>query len=160
MKKVNTEKLVNEVVNSMFSDLKNMMEGTDVDLPVLSKDELTVVKENVTKVIEKVLKETNGKFAIAEADGFISETVRENNGQTEISLYDFSAGVVECLEDMLAEKDIYVPSDDREGEETEGCLYGDAYDTVTDAVRDILLDHLEGCENGFKMVDNEIELDK
>ena len=55
----------------------------------------------------------------------------------------FSADICSVFEDLLSEFDIYIPSDDREGEEGEACLYGTEYSIVEDGVTEILINLLE-----------------
>lgn len=55
----------------------------------------------------------------------------------------FSADVCSIFEDLLGDYDIYIPSNDREGEEGEACLYGTEYSIVEDGVTEILVDLIE-----------------
>ena len=48
--------------------------------------------------------------------------------------------IVDEFEELLAEKGIMVPSNDREGGKEEACLYGSEYYSLEDAVTDILID--------------------
>ena len=47
--------------------------------------------------------------------------------------------IVDEFEELLAEKDIMVPSRDREGVEEEACLYGSEYYALEDAVVGVLM---------------------
>ena len=55
-----------------------------------------------------------------------------------ISIRDFAASICGVFEDVLAEHDIIIPDDCREGEEDEAALFGDAYYYTEDAVVEIL----------------------
>lgn len=51
--------------------------------------------------------------------------------------------VLDDFEDMLADKGIKIPSEDREGNEEEACLFGDAYYDLEDKVIDTIENTLE-----------------
>lgn len=55
----------------------------------------------------------------------------------------FSASICDVFEYLLREYDIYIPSEDREGEEDEACLYGDEYSIVEDGVTKVLVKLIE-----------------
>lgn len=55
----------------------------------------------------------------------------------------FSADICSIFEDLLADYDIYIPSEDREGEEGEACLYGTEYSAIEDGVTEILVKLIE-----------------
>lgn len=46
--------------------------------------------------------------------------------------------ILEMFEDMLEEKDITIPDEDRTGDETEARLYGMAYANLEDRITDLL----------------------
>ncbi len=50
--------------------------------------------------------------------------------------------IVDEFEELLAEKDIMVPSKDRQGGEEEACLYGAEYYALEDGVVEILIDEV------------------
>ncbi len=50
--------------------------------------------------------------------------------------------IVDEFEELLAGKDIMIPSADREGRPEEACIYGTEYYELEDAVTDILLKEL------------------
>ena len=60
-----------------------------------------------------------------------------------ISIREYAAGICDVFEDLLAEYDILIPDEDREGEEGEACLYGDAYYATEDRIVEILTELLE-----------------
>ena len=47
------------------------------------------------------------------------------------------------FEELLESHDIYVPDDERTGDEREACLYGDTYYGLVDAVEWIVTESLE-----------------
>jgi hypothetical protein len=47
--------------------------------------------------------------------------------------------ILDEFEELLAEHDIVIPSDDREGREEEACLYGSQYYELEDEITDLLL---------------------
>lgn len=46
--------------------------------------------------------------------------------------------ILSIFEDMLAEKDIYIPDECKEGEEDEGRLYGITYYDLEDKITELL----------------------
>jgi hypothetical protein len=46
--------------------------------------------------------------------------------------------IIDEFEDLLAEKDITIPSADREGREEEACIYGSEYWRLEDTITDML----------------------
>ena len=46
--------------------------------------------------------------------------------------------IIDEFEKLLAEKNIYIPSSDREGENDEACIYGTEYYALEDAITEIL----------------------
>lgn len=56
----------------------------------------------------------------------------------ELHIRQMSATVCDVLECALADDDIYIPDDDRDGDEDEACLYGDTYSCLEDEVTEIL----------------------
>ena len=64
--------------------------------------------------------------------------------------------ILDMLEDMLEEKDITIPDDDRNGDEGEGRLYGTTYGNLFDQIDAFLVELLEGISEattGFKVMD-------
>jgi hypothetical protein len=51
--------------------------------------------------------------------------------------------IVDLFEDLLAEYNILIPNDEREGEEDEACIYGDDYYTLEDQITELLCEHIE-----------------
>ena len=62
--------------------------------------------------------------------------------------------VLDEFEELLAEKGIMVPSDDREGREEEACLYGCEYYELEDAIVDILVEETSEAQ-GQTVADDE-----
>lgn len=50
-----------------------------------------------------------------------------------------SAEICGLFEDLLAENDIYIPNEDREGEPEEACIYGTDYYDLEDSVTECLV---------------------
>ena len=48
--------------------------------------------------------------------------------------------VLDEFEELLDEKGILIPSDDREGREEEACLYGTEYYRLEDTITDMLVE--------------------
>jgi hypothetical protein len=46
--------------------------------------------------------------------------------------------IIDEFEDLLAEKDILIPSADRQGREEEACIYGSEYWRLEDTITDML----------------------
>jgi len=53
---------------------------------------------------------------------------------------DIAVEIVEVFEELLESKGIKIPSEDREGEVEEACIYGNEYYDMEDAITDILLE--------------------
>lgn len=47
--------------------------------------------------------------------------------------------IIDEFEELLAEKNVMIPSDDREGREEEACIYGTEYYQLEDSITDILV---------------------
>ena len=60
-----------------------------------------------------------------------------------ISIRECAAQICDVFEELLAEHDIIIPDDGREGEEDEAALFGDAYYSTEDAVVEILTKFIE-----------------
>ena len=60
-----------------------------------------------------------------------------------ISIREYAAGICDVFEELLAEHNILIPDDNREGEEGEACLYGEAYYATEDRIVEILTSLLE-----------------
>ena len=46
--------------------------------------------------------------------------------------------ILDIFEDMLDEKGIMIPDDEREGDEDEACIYGDTYYSLEDEITELL----------------------
>jgi len=46
--------------------------------------------------------------------------------------------VIDCFEELLSRKGIMIPSADREGNESEACLYGSEYYELEDEVTELM----------------------
>ena len=71
---------------------------------------------------------------------------------------------IECInpfECLLADKNINIPSEDREGNEEEACLYGSEYYEVEDRITDILTTRFELIEKDLINLceDNEVMIE-
>ena len=67
------------------------------------------------------------------------DTLFENVGKTR----GLAIMILDMFEDMLEEKGIMIPDEDREGEESEACLYGQTYADLEDAIYSLLCDHID-----------------
>ena len=65
-------------------------------------------------------------------------------GDASHPLRQLAIAILDEFEDLLAEKNVMIPSDDREGREEEACLYGTEYYELEDAGRDILVEEVDG----------------
>ncbi len=59
-------------------------------------------------------------------------------GDASHPLRQLAIGILDEFEELLAEKNVMIPSDDREGREEEACLYGTEYYELEDAIVGIL----------------------
>lgn len=64
-----------------------------------------------------------------------------------ISARNVAAEVVEEFERVLDKHNIYIPSEDRKGDDGEACLYGCEYSDVLDAVEEIIFSALNTAQN-------------
>ena len=60
-----------------------------------------------------------------------------------ISIREYACGILNVFEDLLDEHGIDIPDKNREGEEDEAHLFGDAYYATEDRVVEILTELLE-----------------
>ena len=51
--------------------------------------------------------------------------------------------ILNLFEDMLADKGIQIPDEDREGDEDEACLYGSTYYELEDQITELLCDYID-----------------
>ena len=51
--------------------------------------------------------------------------------------------ILDMFEDMLADKGIVIPDEDREGDEDEACLYGSTYYELEDQITELLCDYID-----------------
>ena len=81
---------------------------------------------------------------IAERNGATVTLTEQGHGgiigmeRTEIKTRPYAIAIVDLFEDLLSEHEIYIPDEDREGNEEEACLYGATYYDLEDAVTDLL----------------------
>lgn len=119
------------------------------------------IEEDTYKEIRQRIKEyrenTNGQFKIkrkripiekelkkVKEDGFeeIADALidkQEFNGLPKSK--NVAITILDIFEDMLSEKDVMIPDDDREGDEDEGCIYGTTYYDLEDQIVEILKKH-------------------
>ena len=51
--------------------------------------------------------------------------------------------ILDIFEDMLEEKGIIIPDENREGKEGEACLYGSTYYELEDEITKLLCDYID-----------------
>lgn len=51
--------------------------------------------------------------------------------------------IVDLFEELLVEYNIYIPNDEREGDEDEACIYGSDYYALEDQITELLCEHIE-----------------
>ena len=51
--------------------------------------------------------------------------------------------ILDIFEDMLADKEIIIPDEDRDGNEDEACLYGTTYCELEDKITELLCDYID-----------------
>ena len=56
--------------------------------------------------------------------------------------------IVDFFEELLAEKNIYIPNNEREGDEDEACIYGDDYYILEDQITELLCEHIAEFNEG------------
>ena len=69
--------------------------------------------------------------------------VKNEKNESVISSRNIASEILEEFERLLDEHDIYIPSDDRNGDEGEACLYGLPYWNLLDDVEDIVYSALK-----------------
>lgn len=58
---------------------------------------------------------------------------------SKINVKHLSCEICNVFEDLLAEHDIYIPNEDREGDEDEACIYGTDFSDLEDSIIEILV---------------------
>ena len=71
-------------------------------------------------------------------------TTDQDIGDASHPLRQLAIRILDEFEELLAERDVMIQSDDREGREEEACLYGCEYYALEDAVVDILVEEIGG----------------
>ena len=84
-------------------------------------------------------KELKEAIANANAKANSSDDKQEFNGLSKAK--NVAIAILDIFEDMLSEKDIMIPDEDREDNEDEGCLYGTTYYELEDQIVEILEKH-------------------
>ena len=54
---------------------------------------------------------------------------------------EFAIAIIETVEELLDEKNIKVPSDDREGDESESSIYGSEFYELEEKITDLLKEY-------------------
>lgn len=67
------------------------------------------------------------------------ETLFENMGKTR----GIAIMILDIFEGMLEEKGIKIPDIEREGKESEACLYGATYYDLEDKITELLCDYID-----------------
>lgn len=49
--------------------------------------------------------------------------------------------ILDLFEDVLAEHNIYIPDDYREGDESEACIFGDTYYALEERITEFICDY-------------------
>jgi hypothetical protein len=69
-------------------------------------------------------------------------------GDASHPLRELAIRILDEFEELLAEKNVMIQSDDREGREEEACLYGSEYYGLEDAIVDILMEQMGAGQHG------------
>lgn len=51
--------------------------------------------------------------------------------------------IIDLFEDLLGNHDIFIPNDEREGEEDEACIYGSDYYALEDKITELIAKQYE-----------------
>lgn len=54
---------------------------------------------------------------------------------------EFAYEILDVFEEVLAEHDIYIPDEYREGDESEACIYGATYYRLEDSIEKLICDY-------------------
>lgn len=76
--------------------------------------------------------------------------LEEEEEEEEIKIRQISADICGLFEELLERHDIFIPDEDREGNEEEACLYGTTYYELEDDVTQILLSLIEKVKKNPK----------
>ena len=79
-----------------------------------------------------------GKGKLKKED-FIMNDLFESVGKTR----GIAIAILDMFEDMLDEKGIMIPDEDRTGEEGEACLYGMTYANLEDQIYELLCEYID-----------------
>ena len=66
-----------------------------------------------------------------------------------IHTHNVAAEIIECFEDVLNKCGIMIPDEDRNGDESEACIYGTTYYNLLEDVESILIDLLTKAKVDF-----------
>lgn len=74
-----------------------------------------------------------------------------------IYTHNIAADLVELFEDVLDRHDIKIPDDDRTGDETEGCLYGQTYSDLLDETEICLIEAIKPIDGNYELITDRFE---
>ena len=72
------------------------------------------------------------------------------NTKHEVFTKEVAKDIIDIFENLLDEKDISIPDEDRNGDNDEARIYGMVYDKLLTNVEDLIIRLMQKCENNYK----------
>jgi hypothetical protein len=127
-----------EIALRIRDEFEDLLDEKNITIPSADRDgvpgEARVYGEENSRLVEAIV-----ELLVEYADGITLEGDIAEQGH---SMRELAILACEEFEDLLDDKNIMIPSVDREGCEEEACLYGSEYYALEDAVVGILMEEL------------------
>lgn len=102
--------------NQLSEAIYNVIGGfLDTHKINLSKENLKAIKNDIKTYTSDIFEKENKNESLKKPVAFASE-------------------IIDIVEDVLCEEDIYIESDERTGDESESCIYGSVYYDLEDKI--------------------------
>lgn len=125
-----------EIAIRIRDEFEDLLDEKNIIIPSADREgdpnEARLYGEENARIEEAIV-----DLLIEQADGLSSEGDTDDASHP---LRQIAIHVCDEFEELLAKKDIMIPSADREGGHEEACLYGEEYWRMEDAVVDILVE--------------------
>ena len=89
--------------------------------------------------------------------GKIVKRYNKKHSKTTIYTHNHAADIIENFENVLYSHDIKVPDECREGDETEGCLYGQTYSDLLDETEICLIEAIKPIDGNYELITDRFE---
>lgn len=92
----------------------------------LHENKVLLIKQNIDAVKERIERYVKDIFK------------KENNHESLKKTVSFASEIIDILEDVLSDEDIYIDSDERTGDSSEACIYGSIYYNLENTISSYL----------------------